>query len=72
MNKILWASILVMLTPLTGLPLFWKSVVLFLTGLFIFIQTFLLKEEFYKIKKQDKGKDLDRIFVENESRESEF
>lgn len=72
MNKILIASIFVMMIPLTGLPLTWKSIILFVIGLFIVIQTTLLKKEFYKNKKEEKEQDFDRVFVENERIENEY
>ena len=63
MKNFLTAGILVVIIPLLGIPVLWKTYFLVTVGLYIIYQTFVYKKE---VNQDSREKDSERVFVENE------
>ncbi|MCK5285774.1 MAG: hypothetical protein KAJ58_00940 [Candidatus Pacebacteria bacterium] len=64
-KKILIAAILVIIIPLVGIPVLWKTWLLVAAGLYIIWQTFASKDKDKDIE-EEKEKNFDKVYIENE------
>ncbi|MCK4918280.1 MAG: hypothetical protein KAS02_00625 [Candidatus Pacebacteria bacterium] len=62
MKKFLTAGVLVVIIPLVGIPIFWKTWILVLLGLYIIWQTFVYKKNDIQPEKKDS---FDKVYIEN-------
>jgi len=71
MNKFLIASVIVMITPFLGIPLNWKTIILFSVGVFIAFYSIREQKNYNRHKEQVREETLERVFVENEKESTE-
>ncbi len=69
MKRFLIAGIIVVLVPLLGIPIFWKTWLLVLIGLYIIFNAITYsKKSDQDSRKEDLKVDIDKVFVENENK----
>lgn len=63
MRKFLVLGLIVVIIPLLGIPLTWKTILLILTGLFIIFSSITYKKKNHKNSREE---EVEKVFVENE------
>ena len=71
MKKFLIAGLMVIIVPLLGIPMSWKTGLLFLTGLFIIWHSFTYKKKNNKEEKEENEDGFDKVYIENEKNTEE-